>query len=114
MKGKELTANELTKAVLKRLNAQPGVMVWRQNNHTTRGRSFRGRRGIGDILGIVRPGVFLSIEIKVGRDKLSQAQKEFIQDVTGLGGIAGVVGSLEELEVFYDAQIGPLILKNRG
>lgn len=85
-------ANLLTSKVLKHLESK-GVFCWRQNNFPThdpkmnggRGgyRAFNGMRGVPDIIAITPPtskycgGVFVGIEIKAGKDRMSVHQKLF-------------------------------------
>lgn len=67
-----------------------GNFVW--NNET--GASFNGThnvqygfKGSGDIIGIARNGLFLSIEIKTYSAKQSKAQKNFEKQIKKRGGI---------------------------
>ncbi len=92
-----------------------GVLAWRSNNtgifDPSRKcfRSFRGLKGVADILGILprkschegRPslqGVFLAVECKGGRGSLSPDQEWFLEEVTRRGGVAFCVRSVRELE----------------
>lgn len=65
-----------------------------------------GKKGVADIIGIRKVrvddlvkkgvkeiGVFVAIEIKVGRDKLSDDQKDFLKAISRSGGIAMVADS---------------------
>lgn len=49
-----------------------------------------------DIIGLRNDGVFVAIDAKVGRDRLSDKQKLFIKWVTMRGGIAGEARSVEQ------------------
>ena len=52
--------------------------------------------GGGDLIGFDRDGRFLSIEVKVGSDKQSDAQKKWERWVNMGGGRAGVARSVED------------------
>lgn len=99
-KKKSLT-NETTQRILTFLFYE-GVFAWRNNTvgiPIRRGGSivgFRpsGKTGVSDILGVfsvMGRGLFLAIEVKTGKDRLSDAQQGFIQTVRNLGGVALVV-----------------------
>lgn len=92
------------------------IKAWRMNNtgifdpvkkiH----RSFRGLRGVSDILGILPQtvrlaegdeetfGNFLAIEVKKPGEKPRPEQATFLEDIRAAGGIALCVHSLRELE----------------
>lgn len=55
-----------------------------------------GFPGLSDIIGQLRDGRFLAIEIKVKRDKLSPEQAAFLDQVNAAGGIAFVARSIED------------------
>jgi hypothetical protein len=91
-----------------------GVFAWRSNTtgvyDPTRKafRSFRGLRGVSDILGVlprtldvggrrVTVGVFLSVEVKSARGRLTPEQEAFADAVRKAGGVSLVVRSLKEL-----------------
>jgi hypothetical protein len=73
-------------------------------------RSFRGLRGVSDILGVlprtlyvdgrrVTVGLFLACEVKRPGGKLTAEQTVFLDAVRAAGGIALCVSSLRELEI---------------
>lgn len=85
-------ANQLTAKVLEHLESK-GVFCWRQNNTATHDpkmnngtggyRSFNGMKGVPDIIAITPPtskycgGIFVGIEVKAGKDRMSAHQKLF-------------------------------------
>ncbi len=78
-----------------------GIMAWRNNTGAYKiGSRFisYGHRGSGDIFAILPDGRFCSIECKVGRNKPSDAQVRWADNVNEAGGMAIVVYSLDELE----------------
>jgi len=99
-----------------------GVFAWRSNNTGVFDparkcfRSFRGLKGVADILGIIprqigpdgEPGlhgVLLAVECKGASGRLSDDQEWFLEEVTRRGGIALCVRSVREL----DDQLLPLL-----
>jgi hypothetical protein len=105
--------NLLTKKLLaeipKRWPTQ--VRIWRNNRVKTMAAGENGRLrmidagidGQGDISGIAGPrGRRLEIEVKTGKDKLSEDQKRFRQMILSLGGIyieaRSVDGCIAQLE----------------
>jgi hypothetical protein len=92
-----------------------GVLAWRSNNTGVFDparkcfRSFRGLKGVSDILGILpRPvpdgesglphGLFLAVECKGATGRPSADQQWFLEEVTRRGGVALCVRSVRELE----------------
>lgn len=98
--------NETTKAILNFL-FRSGVFCWRQNvapipisrNGTVTGFRSGGKSGLPDIMGVLQPignrmdlkGTYLGVEIKTGKDRLSEVQKSFHLQVKQMGGIIFVV-----------------------
>ena len=75
-----------------------GVATYKRNGKVTRVRYGVGPvgGGGGDLIGYDNSGRFLSIEVKVGRDKQSEAQKKWERWVNMGGGRAGVARSVED------------------
>ena len=102
---------DLVRACLAYLEAA-GVFAWRNNSGMAMlpGRGgkpqpvrFGGMPGASDILGVLLGGRFLAVECKVGKGKLSEAQRRFLERVDQMGGLALVVrddvnGLVEEIE----------------
>ncbi len=88
----ENSANALTKCILAFINLQEACMAWRVNNtgiydaKLGRHRKSNTRKGIADISAI-REGRTWQIEVKYGRDKLSEHQKKFGAEVEQAGGV---------------------------
>jgi len=83
------------------------VFCWRNNTGAmalggddgTKKRFVRyGIKGASDILGVLPGGRFLAAEAKVGRNKLTGHQKDFLHAVNDSGGLGIVFYSLDELE----------------
>jgi hypothetical protein len=57
-----------------------------------------GRKGSADIIGCLPDGRFLAVEVKAPGGRLSPEQREFLEDIRGLGGFALVVRDWRELD----------------
>jgi predicted RecB family endonuclease len=58
---------------------------------------FGGRKGASDIF-ILKGGKLYAVELKVGKNKLSLEQMEFLADIERNGGVAIVARNLEDVE----------------
>lgn len=54
-------------------------------------------KGVSDILGILKDGRLLAIEVKVGYNKVTTEQNDFINQINTCGGLAFVARSLDDL-----------------
>ena len=86
-------SNNLTSAIVTYLNYN-GCFVWRNNTigvYDPTKKIFRKNKnqlnGIADIVGVLPNSNFLAVEVKIGKDKLSEAQEEFRRKLTLNGGI---------------------------
>ncbi len=52
--------------------------------------------GSSDIIGWTREGLFLAIEVKCGKTRITEAQRAFIDAVQAAGGKAGIARSVED------------------
>ena len=109
-----MTAAEMIQQLLIRIPQQfPAARVWRRNigAQNEAGRFIRfGVPGEPDIEGIFPIerghvfGVFLGVEVKAGKDRLSDKQKAFAAMITKAGGIwlecRDVDKCLKELEMY--------------
>lgn len=101
------SANGLTKCVLDWINFHPGCMAYRVNNtgiYDAKAKKYRTsntRRGIADISAIIH-GKAWQIEIKAGKDKMSEFQKSFKADVEKAGGIYLTVRSFRAFLAWWD------------
>lgn len=104
-----MSEQRLVNEIKSYLNGQ-GHFVWRNNSGVTRSsytnkagirrdRAWRsGVRGASDVIGLSKDGRFIAIECKVGYNKPTDSQSEFLREVSERGGIAAVVYSLDELK----------------
>ena len=90
--------------VLSLLYRHPKCAVAYRQNAGTFGEHFvrLGPRGICDIIGMLKDGRYLAIEIKAPGKKPEQHQFTFMQMVNDNGGLAGWVTSIDEAIAFMD------------
>lgn len=82
--------NELTSYILHFCNNVLEWEVWRNNTGRKGGISF-GYKGSGDVIGFTDKGIFVSIEVKFGRDSAKEHQVEFRNRLRTAGGFATIV-----------------------
>ena len=80
--GLKISHASLVKSVLEAVEVTGAAYCWKMQSglfKTWRGEpaGHIGRPGVPDICGITRKGKFIGIEVKVGRDKQRDTQKEF-------------------------------------
>ena len=106
-------ANNLTKAVITWLSYN-GWKVWRYNNigvwDAKKGvhrKSKMTLKGVPDVIGFHKTtGIFGGFEIKVGKDRLSQEQSQFLYELKQSKGIGIVVSNdLKTLISEYEIQL---------
>lgn len=102
-----MSANALTKAIVTMLTVY-GCLAWRQNNgavYDPTRQVFRARntkKGISDVLGLeLQTARFLAVEVKVGKDKLTPQQRQFLADVRAAGGFACEGRELEQVRTEF-------------
>lgn len=92
------------------IGARPDCRVWRNNSglyFTPQGNRVRASvKGAADILGILRGGRFLAIEVKSAAGQLRTEQERFRDMVTALGGLYVVARSVEDAVSAVDAALG--------
>lgn len=96
---KKYTETDLVRDCLKYLNLR-NVYAWRNNTGgLKKGDHFIrfGSVGSPDILGILPYGRLLCVECKVGKNKLSRSQEDWLKRAAEAGAKTCVVYSLEEL-----------------
>lgn len=87
------------------LALRPDIYCWRNNSGKLTDRAGRlvsfGKVGSADILGIAPDGRLMALEVKKPstRKNTSPAQKEFLGEISKRGGIAGIVTSIEEVDL---------------
>jgi hypothetical protein len=97
---------EILRAIIQLLHRHPRVaQCWRQNSGTFQERNRDGStryirantaRGMSDIMGILKDGRTLAIEVKSRTGRMRPGQEEFLQTIRSAGGVAGVCRSVED------------------
>ena len=97
MLANKITANTLTQQALTVLKLN-GWEVWRNNNLAVKGRAFIGRVGVPDIIGFNKKDArMIGVEIKVGADKMSNEQNEFLDQLNKAGGVGIECRCIEDI-----------------
>ena len=102
----EPSESEILRAIMALLKRHPRVaQCWRQNSGTFAERNRDGSmryvrantaRGMSDIMGVLRDGRTLAIEVKSRIGRMRPGQEEFLQTIRQAGGVAGVCRSVED------------------
>jgi hypothetical protein len=95
-----LSETDIQKAIKEALGLFPGVKVWRNNNGVIkRGKTFV-RYGLcpgsADLIGVVAPGRFFSLEVKKPGEQATELQTDWLCEIRRLGGFGCVVTSVPE------------------
>lgn len=96
---------DIQKSILQYLDAI-GVFAWRNNtgggfNTNPNGKKYFikfSTKGAPDILGCLKGGAFLAIEVKRPGGVATKNQLEFLATVSRLGGLAFIATSVDEVE----------------
>jgi len=104
----EPTEAEILRAIIQLLHRHPRVaQCWRINSGTFQERNRDGStryirantaRGMSDIMGILKDGRTLAIEVKSRTGRMRPGQEEFLQTIRQAGGVAGVCRSVEDAQ----------------
>ena len=94
-------ANELTNEIIDFL-FKAGAYAWRASSvgvYDQRKHTFRtsAKKGVSDIL-VCFKGMLIAIEIKIGKDKLSDEQIGFMKNVMHAGGNAFIASDMDTFE----------------
>jgi hypothetical protein len=103
---REPSEAEILRAIIPLLHRHPRVaQAWRQNSGTFQERNRDGStryirantaRGMSDIMGVLRDGRTLAIEVKSRTGRMRPGQEEFLQTIRQAGGVAGVCRSVDD------------------
>ena len=106
--GGEPSESDILRAIMQLLKRHPRVaQCWRQNSGTFAERNRDGStryirantaRGMSDIMGVLRDGRTLAIEVKSRTGRMRPGQEEFLQTIRSAGGVAGVCRSVEDAQ----------------
>jgi hypothetical protein len=97
---------DILRAIMALLKHHPRVaQCWRQNSGTFAERNRDGstryirantQKGMSDIMGVLRDGRTLAIEVKSRTGRMRPGQEEFLQTIRQAGGVAGVCRSVDD------------------
>lgn len=90
------TESMIVSACLKLLELRR-ILAWRANQIPVKGRTFRGLRGVSDIIGVLDDGRLLAVEVKTETGRIRPEQTAFLDAVRERGGVAMIVRSVAEL-----------------
>lgn len=101
-----MTTAQLTEDIIMAASERGHLLV-RNNSGVARfkrnGKPYVVRYGVGpvgggggDLIGLTKDGIFLSIEVKFGKDRVTEKQKLWITWVTMRNGRAGVARSVDD------------------
>ena len=109
----EPTESQILKAIMSLLKRHPRVaQVWRQNSGTFQERNRDGsvryirantQKGMSDVMGILKDGRTLAIEVKSRTGRMRPGQEEFLQTIRQAGGVAGVCRSVDDAQKLLEA-----------
>jgi hypothetical protein len=93
------TESQLVTACLKWCKLR-GILAWRNMSVPVPGRTFRGTRGVADILGVCPGGKgrLLAIECKTGEGKLRPEQEVWLREASAAGALVLIVRDVADLE----------------
>lgn len=100
-----MTEKEIENQILEYLSVIPGHFWKNQSTglYDPTKRRFRKNNnkyhinGVSDILGILPNGIFVAIEVKTPKGRLTDSQKTFLKEITLNGGIAFVARSVKDV-----------------
>ena len=97
---------DILKAIMQLLQRHPKVArVWRQNSGTF-SRQYKGKthyirantaKGMADIMGVLKSGRSLAIEVKSPTGLVAAHQHEFLNSIATAGGLAFVARSVDDV-----------------
>jgi hypothetical protein len=106
--GTEPSEADILRAIMALLKRHPRVaQCWRQNSGTFAERNRDGstryirantQKGMSDIMGVLKDGRTLAIEVKSRVGKMRPGQDEFLQTIRQAGGVAGVCRSVDDAQ----------------
>lgn len=101
------SANKLTECIVKYIELCGGFAS-RINNQGTYNKHLgryipsTSKRGLADVMGTYR-GKSLHIEVKIGRDKMSEHQEKVRDQVTASGGVYYIARDFESFKAWFDS-----------
>ena len=104
----EPSESDILRAIMSLLRHHPKVAsYWRQNSGTFAERNRDGStryirantaKGMSDIMGVLKDGRTLAIEVKSRTGRMRPGQEEFLATIRQAGGVAGVCRSVDDAQ----------------
>lgn len=101
-KHRDDTANGCTRCIIDYLHHKG----WQAERINTTGIPIDSRRQVKDILGRTRTIGSVKIEVKMGRDRMSEAQRRYQRDIEAAGSIYYVARDFTEFVAWYHQNFG--------
>jgi len=98
------TANNLTKCIVKYIELKGGFASRINNQGTFRDGRYTfnsSKKGIADVMGTYK-GRSLNIEVKIGKDRMSEAQINVQEQVTKAGGVYYIAKNFTDFKTYFD------------
>lgn len=106
-----MTEAELQAEILLAVGSRPDCRIWR--NNTGVGRTLSGQRvirfglvGSADLLGILRGGRFLAVEVKTAKGRQSESQRNFQRMIEAMGGVYVLARDVQTVVDVIDEETG--------
>lgn len=97
-----MSEREIQQNILISFGSLPDLRIWRNNTGSIKTPDGRfvtfGLKGSADILGIMRGGRFLAIEVKTATGRQSEHQKNFQNMIEAFGGVYILARSVEDVK----------------
>lgn len=97
-----MSEREIQQNILISFGSLPDLRIWRNNTGSIKTPDGRfvtfGLKGSADILGIMRGGRFLAIEVKTATGRQSEHQKNFQNMIESFGGVYILARSAEDVK----------------
>ena len=95
-----MSEREIQRAILLRYGTDPRMRIWRNSAGYDEGHHVKyGLPGSADILGILKGGRFLAIEVKAEKGSQSEQQVAFQWMVERFGGLYILARSVDDVEL---------------
>lgn len=104
---KSESANQITRNIIRVINFQPRCVAYRINNvgvwDEAKGihRAGNTEKGLPDIFACIR-GAFVTIEVKAGKDRMSEDQEKRKFEIEKAGGVYFVARSTDEFIKWFE------------
>lgn len=93
--------HEIMQGILISIGSLPDVRIWRNNTGSIKTQDGRfitfGLKGSADMLGILKGGKFLAIEVKTATGRQSEQQKSFQKMIEAFGGVYILARSVDDV-----------------